>query len=119
MPKHYKVTPSRFFCTRCGKEGIPIQRKKGQERSSKHLKNLYCLYCGTECNHAEIRYGDTHYTIEDFKEEFELGRFVDGQRIEIKDLKSCENLECPYNKNGKCWNANHSYQCAERGDKNE
>ena len=29
MPKHYKVTPSRFFCTKCGKEGIPIQRKKG------------------------------------------------------------------------------------------
>ena len=51
------------------------------------------------------------YTEDDFKEEFELGRFIEGKRCPINELYECSNTECPFNKNGKCWNANNSAQC--------
>lgn len=118
MPKHYNFTQSQFFCTKCGKEGIPVNRKKGQERSSGHLKKLYCLYCGEETNHAEIReVGD--YTYEDFKEEFDLGRFIEGNRVSINELIECSNKKCPFNINGYCWNANKTYDCGHRLKKEE
>lgn len=108
MAKHKGIFKSRFFCTSCGKEGIPIARFAEQQREPGHLKRLYCLYCKKEVNHVEIRpFGS--YLLENFKEEYNLGRFVNGQRTAIKDLTSCKNLECPYNKDGKCWNSNHSF----------
>lgn len=79
------ISQSRFFCTKCGREGIPIIRKQGKIREAGHLKKLYCIYCGEEVNHAEVR-EIGGYTYEDFKEEFEAGRFIDGAREEIKDL---------------------------------
>ena len=93
------ISQSRFFCTKCGREGIPIQRKKGQERESGHLKKLYCLFCGEEVNHVEIR-EDSPYTVEDFQEEFKLGRFEEGQRSAMGDLILCSKLDCPFNKDG-------------------
>jgi len=114
MSKHYNTLGSRFFCTKCGKEGIPIQRKKGQERESGHLKKLYCIYCGEEVNHVEIKEDNPAYTLEDFKEEFELGRFEEGQRSAMGDLSLCSKLDCPYNKDGKCWNSNYSTDCPYR-----
>ena len=113
MAKFYNMTPSRFFCTRCGREGIPIQRKKGQEREGGHLKKLYCMYCKQEVNHAEIR-EIGGYDVEDFKQEYNLGRFVDGNRIAIKDLLDCSCSSCPFNVNGKCWNSNWSNDCGHR-----
>lgn len=104
---------SNFYCTKCGKLGIPIMRPGNKYREAGHLKRLYCLNCHEETNHCEIRpFGQ--YTYEDFCEEFELGRFVDGQRVPVSDLLSCSKVTCPYNRNGKCWNSNHSYDCPHR-----
>lgn len=104
---------SDFYCVECGKKGIPIVRNIGAQRESGHLKNLFCIYCGKECNHAEIRPG-SNYTYEDFMREFKMGRFVDGKRIPIADLACCNNNECPYNFSGRCWNANKSFDCKHR-----
>ncbi len=43
------MTVSDFYCTKCGRKGIPIARKQGQQREPGHLKKLYCLAC------AELR----------------------------------------------------------------
>ena len=115
-----KMTQSRFFCTQCGKEGLPVMRKQGQQREPGHLKKLYCIYCGKEVNHAEVR-EIGGYTEDDFKQEFELGRFVEGQRESLAD---CTCKKCPFNINGKCWNSNRSNNCGHRVikegvDKNE
>lgn len=108
--KKQEHTTSDFYCTKCGKKGIPIIRRAGHQREAGHLKRLYCIYCQEETNHAEIRpFGD--YNLEDFLEEFELGRFVNGNKIPINELESCEETECHYNKNKKCWNANQTYHC--------
>lgn len=113
MPKHYKMSDSKFFCTQCGKEGVPIFRKKGQERKSGHLKKLYCLFCKEEVNHVEVRFaGD--YSKEDFEEEFAMGRFIDGNRVPMDELFGCTNNKCPFNKDGKCWNANRSARCGHK-----
>lgn len=112
-----ECTTSEFYCTYCGKRGIPIARKAGQQREPGHLKRLFCLTCQKVTNHAEIRpFGN--YTLDDFNEEFELGRFVDGQKIPVAELLSCSKTSCEYNKSGKCWNANNSYNCSHRIIKN-
>lgn len=115
-----KGSTSDFYCTKCGNKGIPIFRPNNKNREAGHLKKLYCLHCGEMTNHCEIR-PIGHYTYEDFKEEFDLGRFVDGERIPVADLPECSNLKCKCNKNGKCWNSNHSYKCDYRQEegKNE
>ena len=76
-------------------------RPKGQMREPGHLKKLYCMHCKKFVNHAEVR-EIGGYTEEDFKKEFELGRFKDGQRVESENLLLCTNVECPYNVNNKC-----------------
>jgi len=111
-------TRSRFFCTYCGKEGIPVQRKRGAERESGHLKHLYCIYCKKVVNHAEVR-EIGGYTEEDFRQEYDLGRFVDGNKIPIKDLQECSDKQCKYNINGRCWNSNLSYNCGHRVKESE
>lgn len=113
MAKFNKGTQSRFFCTQCGREGLPVIRKKGQEREAGHLKKLYCIYCKQEVNHAEIR-EIGGYNIDDFTKEYNLGRFVDGNRIASKDLLECSYEKCEYNINGKCWNSNWSNNCNHR-----
>ena len=110
MGKTYQTTQSKFFCVECANEGIPVQRKKGQERERGHLKKLYCLHCGKEVNHAEVRERGG-YTEEDFFQEFNLGRFVNGNRVPINELLSCSCENCSFNVDGKCWNANNSYSC--------
>lgn len=107
------ISQSRFFCTKCGREGIPIIRNQGKIREPGHLKKLYCIYCKETVNHAEVR-DIGGYTYEDFLEEFKAGRFVDGTKEEIKDLWTCSCETCPYNKNGKCWNSDFSSQCGRR-----
>lgn len=122
MSKNFKMTPSRFFCTKCGRESFPIMRKKGNQREAGHLKKLYCIYCKEEVNHAEIREVGG-YDVEDFKQEYTLGRFVNGNKIAIQDLMGCTCKSCPYNVNGKCWNSNYSNDCGHRiiesSDENE
>lgn len=108
-----KNTQSRFFCTECGHEGIPIQRKQGAQREPGHLKKLYCIYCKKEVNHVEVR-EIGGYTEEDFRTEFNLGRFKDGLREPVGDLADCTNEKCIYNINTKCWNSNRSNDCGHR-----
>ena len=110
MARMQAITSSRFFCTKCGNEGIPIYRKQGKIREAGHLKKLYCMFCKEEVNHAEIR-EIGGYTIEDFKEEFESGRFINGKRESINELCLCSKESCPFNKDGRCWNSNDSAEC--------
>jgi hypothetical protein len=110
------ITTSDFYCTKCGRKGIPLARKQGQQREPGHLKRLYCLACGEETNHAEVRGIGSAYTKEDFMLEFALGRFVDGNRHPIAELMICKE-ECPYNVNGRCWNSTHSHDCEIRRDR--
>ena len=54
--------------------------RTGRQREPGHLKKLYCLHCGKEVNHVEIKEkGSYNYTI--FWYEFSLGNFNDdGER---------------------------------------
>lgn len=113
MPKNKEITKSEFYCTECGKRGIPIARRAGQQREAGHLKRLYCLHCKKETNHAEIRpFGAYNY--EDFKKEFDLGRFVNGQKTPVSELISCTKTDCKYNVDGRCWNSKENYDCGHR-----
>ena len=104
------MSQSRFFCTQCGREGLPVMRKNGQLREAGHLKKLYCIFCQQEVNHAEVR-EIGGYTEEDFRREFEAGRFVNGQR---EALAECTCKKCPFNYNGKCWNSKKDKDCGHR-----
>lgn len=74
---------SKFYCTKCGQQGIPVQRNKGQKRQSGHLKKLWCVHCQQLINHVEIYEFSTYYTYEDFKLEREYGNFTEeGTRKE-------------------------------------
>lgn len=66
---------SRMFCCNCGREGVPVTRKSGHYREAGHLKKLYCIYCGKEWNHAEVRPMYSDYNYEDFKLEMEYHNF--------------------------------------------
>lgn len=68
----------KFYCTQCGKEGIPVVRKNGNFREKGHLKKLWCLNCKQETNHAEIT---AKYTVDMFLYEFNHNNFVNGDRV--------------------------------------
>lgn len=76
-----KMISSDFYCTRCCSKGIPIARKKGQQREPGHLKRLFCLKCGKEVNHVEIK-ATGEYTLNHFLAEKEYDNFdEEGNRI--------------------------------------
>ena len=80
MPKNTNL--SKMYCVICGNEGIPINRKRGQNREPGHLKKLYCPYCKMQENMVEIR-GYGQYTKEDFLIEYKYGNFnEEGLRID-------------------------------------
>ena len=70
-----------FYCTQCGKKGIPIARKTGKYKEPGHLKKLYCLTCKMEINHVEcVEF--SCYDSEMFGKEFQAGNFKkDGSRV--------------------------------------
>lgn len=77
-----KLETNDFFCTRCGRQGIPIARRPGHGREAGHLKKIFCLHCKQEVNFCEIKPFATKYTYDDFVLEFENGNFDDnGNRI--------------------------------------
>lgn len=91
------ITDDQFYCTQCGRKGLPIIRHKGKAREAGHLKKIFCLTCQKETNHVEVR-PHTRYTFEDFKTEFEYGNFTeDGQRKrkygELRNLIYGNNIE--------------------------
>lgn len=114
MSKTKRVSTSEFYCTYCGKKGIPIARLSSQQREPGHLKKLFCLYCQKETNHVEIKAKGQRYTVDDFQKEFLMGRYVEGKKIPVSELFSCKEINCPYNDNGKCWNSNNSFKCEVR-----
>ena len=65
---------SEFYCVLCGRRGLPVVRRQGAMREAGHLKKLYCLNCGIQTNHAEVR-PYTKYDYEDFKIEYEYQNF--------------------------------------------
>lgn len=77
------ITFSDMYCTCCGHRGISIPRNGNKFREPGHLKKLYCIHCGTEKNHVEIRPIYGHYNYEDFKLEMKYGNFdSEGNRKE-------------------------------------
>lgn len=83
MKRIVNSSQSRFFCTNCGNENIMVFRNRGRRRAAGHLKKLYCPYCKSEQNCAEIS-DKNDYTYEVFLEEFNNGCFVNGERIRKK-----------------------------------
>lgn len=69
MPRYDHFTISQFYCTCCGRQGIPISRRMSRQREGGHLKKLYCVYCKKDTNHLEYRSFDENW--EDFKERLE------------------------------------------------
>lgn len=61
-----------FYCSACGRLGIPIPRKKGHQHGKLHKKKLFCLYCQKEVNHIECR---NMAEVEEFKIKFENGEY--------------------------------------------
>lgn len=66
----HKSELHRFFCGRCGNEGIPILRNSGHLHSKEHKKKLYCIHCKEEVNHIECR---NYAELEEFKTKFKEG----------------------------------------------
>ena len=61
-----------FYCTCCGRRGIPIPRSEAAQRGKGHLKKLYCIYCKKEVNHYECY---SEQDIAKFQMKFERGDF--------------------------------------------
>jgi hypothetical protein len=70
-----------FYCTCCGRKGIPISRKMNKIKETGHLKKLYCIYCNREVNHAEV-VENSQYNKEAFLDEYRSGNFDrEGNRV--------------------------------------
>lgn len=76
---------SRFFCLNCGAEGIPLPRKRGQQRKSFHRKKIYCLSCHNTVNHIECRSDED---VINFKEEFENGVYENEAKESLDFVRS-------------------------------
>jgi hypothetical protein len=92
MPRTNQTILSDFYCTQCGKRGIPIRRRIGSAREAGHLKKLFCLNCQKETNHVECKPG-SKYTYDDFLFEFSNKNFSEnGERIHTyNELRSMQN----------------------------
>lgn len=62
----------KFFCLNCGRQGIPIRRKKGQQHGAFHRKKLYCPWCKVTINHIECRNDEE---VKEFLEHFQKGEY--------------------------------------------
>lgn len=81
MSRHQQTTISEFYCTKCGKKGMPLARKRAKLRQGEHLKKLFCIYCQEEINHLEIRESDMFHK-EELLERLKNGEFYEP---EVKD----------------------------------
>jgi uncharacterized Zn finger protein (UPF0148 family) len=62
----------KFFCPSCGKETIPLSRKKSLKHKNFHRKKLYCPWCQKTLNCIEVLNSEEEKA---FKEAFEKGEF--------------------------------------------
>lgn len=62
-----------FYCINCGKKGIPVFRKSGQQRGRHHRKKMWCPYCQMQINHVECR---NYWEKLDFEKDFANGVYV-------------------------------------------
>jgi hypothetical protein len=76
---------NKFFCLACGSEGIPLQRKRGQQRGKFHRKKLYCPHCKNTVNHIECK---TMEEIEIFKEDFKNGVYENEAQESMAFIRS-------------------------------
>ena len=83
MARYDNYTISDFYCTCCGKKGMPAPRKMSKQREVGHLKKMYCIYCKMETNHREIRPFDYDYTKEDLLEDIKNGVY-EGRQFEVQ-----------------------------------
>lgn len=74
-----------FYCTNCGKKGIPLARTKSLQHGKFHRKKLYCIYCKETVNMVECRTDEEVY---DFKEQFEKGAFKDEAEVSLNHCRS-------------------------------
>lgn len=65
-----KFISHRFFCTKCGNEGLPVYRNRGHLYKAGHLKKLFCYKCCQDVNHVECT---NDLEVKQFKEDFENG----------------------------------------------
>lgn len=80
MNKNYGKA-SKFYCTKCGQETIPVFRIPKNMRGPGHLKVLYCPHCKEEHNCVEVK-SEGKYTKSIFDMEFEGYNFDEaGNRI--------------------------------------
>ncbi len=83
MSKNYKT--HRFFCIKCGQEGIPLARRQGRKHEKFHRKKLYCPHCKEEINHIECKNDEEVYN---FKRDFEEGVFADEVKESMAVIRS-------------------------------
>lgn len=74
-----------FYCLKCGRKGIPIQRSRGHMREKGHRKKLYCMYCRQEVNHIEIF---NQAQLEKFQEDFRNGVYENEAEESINTCRS-------------------------------
>lgn len=83
MAKRENFSISDFYCTACGSRGLSLPRKGSKCKEPGHLKRIYCIHCGKEWNHAEIRPICNDYSYKDFQLEMQYHNFDEnGNRKE-------------------------------------
>lgn len=75
----------KLFCLKCGKEAIPIFRKKGRNRAKGHLKKMYCPWCKDYMNHYEAR---NEQEEKEFLEKFAAGEFEELAKVSEEYIES-------------------------------
>lgn len=80
-----RYTSHDFYCCKCGRKGIPVQRPNNQKRAKMHKKRLFCIYCGGVINHVEVT---NKYELSAFKEAFERGDYSNEEIVYNDGLSS-------------------------------
>lgn len=76
---------SRFMCSYCGKEGIPLPRKNGKQRKTFHRKKMYCIHCQNTVNHIECK-SDEDVAI--FNQDFKNGVYVNESKESLDFVRN-------------------------------